>query len=344
METFNEMGSFDKTRDEINEWTTPWISKNEIKPQELNKINEGCAIEQHQWVNYKHLSEMTPNKDTKVLFSQISFEEEEHEAKLFSLFDPDTTPMQSGLGQEMATVSAFAGNAQLEENQNLREAYNYILFDHLTQLKELSDRAASVGTVPDSVLQGYVQPMMGRPFDRQFISTNDLFKPEVNLTPTNVYSLAKLHGLIAAEEMLHNSFQGMRAFLPSEDIRRFYNMITGVETLHTTMLGSFSDPSMTPLEYAMINELAEVRIHRLGLQMSDNKYAKQAHEYAYGEDMKHLKMLQDAYSKEGGDPSMFDIDNSMFAAPSTSVNDYCNQIMNSQKSMTSRGMGFEKAA
>lgn len=346
MTKYNEMSSFAEIQNKINEWSMPPVSKSQMDPMELVKSTAGYAIERHQWTNYHHVSMMTPNKEIQKLFAQISSEEEEHQSMMGSVMDPEITPIEASLGLELTALNGFADAAQLETNENAKRVYDYILLDHLTQTKALSDTASSVGTNPEAVFRGQIRPMDGRPFDRQFIPTNDLFKTPLDKNSDEPASFVHLHSLLAAEEGLRNEFHMIRKMLPSQEVRRLYNMVTAVENLHMVMLGSLHDPGLTPLEYAMINEMAEIRIHQLGAQTAKSDTVKQAHQYALDGDQQHLDWLRDAYAKfEQGDPNRFLIQPEMlFAMPAMAPSDYIMQVVQNQMNMMSKGMGFEAAA
>lgn len=342
---WNDMGGYEAAKDQINDWTLQPTRKAQVDPMELTKTTSGYAVEQHQWLNYHHLMEMTENEELRKLFATISLWEESHQSMLGSLVDPDTTPMEASMALEMTALQGFANAAQLETNETCKNAYNYILMDHLTQAKMLSDAMSSVGTNPEGVVKGQMQIREGRPIERQFVSTSDLFKAPLDKNTADIMSFVNLHTLLANEEALRNEFQMMRKMLPSQDLRRFYNTVTAVENLHTTMLGSLHDPTISLLEYAMINELMEIRNHRLGMQMAKSDSARQAFEYALRGDETHLSWLRDAYTRiEKGDASKFEIPANIAAMPSMSANDYVNQIMPVQMNMMPKGMGFEKAA
>lgn len=344
--TYNDMASYSDIEQEISEWSIKPVSKAQIEPMEAINRTAGYAVEQHQWTNYHHLAEMTQNKEVQQLFVQISFEEEEHQSLMGSLEDPQTTPLEASLTTEMAALQGFTDAAQLEKNEVCKNTYNYTLLDHLTQTYALSEMASSMGTVTSALMKGHIQVQEGRPFERQFVPTPDLFKQPLDKNSDDIMSFVNLHTLLATEESLRNEFHMFRKILPSQDMRKLYNTITAIENIHVSMLGSLHDPTITPLEYAMVNELMEIRIHQMGMQMAKNDSAKQAHEYAMKEDEQHLTWLRDAYSNiEGGDVTKFAPSaNMLFMMPKMSANDYIQQIMQTEIGMMARGMGFEKAA
>ncbi|MHB8840940.1 MAG: hypothetical protein ACYC56_03990 [Candidatus Aquicultor sp.] len=339
------MSNFNEVKNEINEWTMGPVSKAMVDPMELTKMTAGYGIEQHQWTNYHHLMEMSQNKEIRELFARISLQEEEHQSLMGSLVDPETTPMEASMALEMTALQGFADAAQLEPNESCKMVHDYILLDHLTQAKSLWDTMSSIGTNPEGVVKGQIQIKEGRPWDRQLIPTNDLMKQHLDKNSADIMSFVNIHSLLANEEQLRNDFQMLRKMMPARDVRRLYNMVTAVENLHVTMLESLLDPMTTPLEYAMMNELVEIRVHQLGMQMAKNDAAHQTHEYTLKEDQQHLSWLRDAYSRlEQGDSSKFEIPSALFAMSQMSANDYIDQIMPMQMNMLPKGTGFEKAA
>ncbi|HEY3374749.1 MAG TPA: hypothetical protein VGK02_06775 [Candidatus Aquicultor sp.] len=343
---YNDMTNNADIQRELNEWTLPHVEKTQVAPQELAKITAGYAIEQHQWTDYHHFASMTSNPDIKRLFTQIGAQEEEHLAMMGSLTDPDTTPLEASLALEMTAVTGFTEAAQVEPNQTCKSVYDYILYDHLTQTKAIADIASQVGTNPQGVIKNHIEVRRGRPLDKQFVPTDDLMKPHLNKDGDDIMSFVNLHMLLAAEESLHNELQLFRRMLPSYVARRLYSMINAIETLHASMLESLDDPNATPLERAMINEMAEIRTHQLGAHMAKDANAKRAHEYALRQDEQHLSWLRDTYSNvEHKDSAKYAPNmQKLFAPPQMPANDYINQVMQTQVNIMPRGMGFEKAA
>lgn len=341
---YNDM-ELSQIEDMISSWTKQPVNKAQLDPMEATRITSGYAVEQHQWINYHQLMEMTTNQDIKELFAVISAWEESHQATFGSLVDPETTPMETSLTLQMTALQGFSDAAQLESNETCKMTYDYILLDHLTQMKALSDTMSSIGANPAEVIKGSMQIMEGRPFSRQYVPTKDLLKRSLDKNSDNIMSFVNLHTLLANEEQLRNEFQMIRKMLPSQNIRSLYTRITSVENEHATMLGSLRDPNVTLLEYAMINELMEIRNHQLGMQIAKNDIAREAFEYALNGDQGHLGWLRDAYSSiERGDSSKFAIPDNLFATPPMSANDYIKQVMQTQMGIMPKGMGFEKAA
>ncbi len=195
------------------------------------------------------------------------------------------------------------------------------------------------------IFKGHIEPMTGRPMSKQFVPTQDLFKQTLDKNTADMMSFVNLHIALASDEVLRNEFQVLRRMFGSHELRRMSNMVTAVENIHVTMLGSLHDPSTTPLEYAMINELAEMRLHKLGYNASENANSIEVQNYCFEEDEKHLRWLMDAYSRiEEGDASLFEPSDRLYAMPEMSTMDYINQIARTQMNMVSRGMGFEMAA
>lgn len=128
-------------------------------------------------------------------------------------------------------------------------------------------------------------------------------------------------------------------------MRVLMNMVTAVENEHITMLESCLDPATSPIEYTMMDELVEIKVHQLGAQFAQSDSAKSAHEYCLGEDRQHLSWLMDAYQKyENGDPSKFQETDDLFTMPELSAMDHIDQTLETQIDIRPKGTGFEKAA
>ncbi|HZD59134.1 MAG TPA: hypothetical protein VE439_01615 [Anaerolineae bacterium] len=342
---YNDLGSYEEIRNTINGWTVPPVNKSQIDPAALAKSTSGYAVEQFQWSSYHQLIEMTDNNEVKDLFAQFALWEENHQSLMGSLIDPSTTLIERSLELEMTAIMGFVDAAQLETNEAAKNAYDYMLLDHLTQAKAIADMASSGDMNPEAIFGSQLQVQEGRPFQEQIVPSSDLLKEPLNKDADDITSFVRLHTLLANEEQLRNTLQLIRTMLPSTEMRQLYNMVTVVENFHTTMLDSLQDPTTTPLEYVMTNELMEVRNHRLGMQMAQAESARAAHEFAMNGDQYHLSTLQDAYSKiEKGDPSKFSVTDRLFTMPQMLANDYINQVMQTQMNLRPRGTGFELAA
>ena len=344
---FNEMGDFNEIRKEINNWTLKPISKDQASPMEVVELNSGYAVEQFQWESYYNALAMTKDKELQKLFARISFQEEEHLSKLGSVADPNMTPMESSLALQMTAIQGLSEAAQLETNGILRGTFDYILLDHLTHMKMLSDNASSMGTKggvfemimvslgagtaaktkakAENITKGSMQIREGRPIDQQFIPMDEIFKQPLNKDTVDISSFVNAHTLLANEAQLRNEYQMFRKMIPSDDVRRLLNLTTAVENIHITMLESLMDPTTSPIEYVMINELMEIKTHRQGMQFARSESARSAHEYALNEDEQHLDWLRDAYSSYGS-PAKFKATDKLFAQPKMSTSEYINRV------------------
>lgn len=342
---YNDMGSYDEIKKTIDGWTVQPVSKDQIEPLALAKSTSGYAIEQFQWTTYHQLIDMTENEEIKKLFAEIALWEENHQSLMGSLVDPNTTPIEQSLVLEITSTMAFADLAQVETSQEAKTAYDYMLLDHVTQLKAIVDMASSMGVNAESFLKDQLPVQDGRPFQKQIVPSGDLFKKPLSKNTDNIMSFVILHTLLANEERLRNSLQIFRTMFAPTDARQLINLITVIENIHTTMLSSMHDPTITPLEFAMINELMEVRSHHFGMQMATTESARKAHEFAMTGDQYHLGMLQDAYIKiEKGDALKFSVTDELFRFRPMPANDYIKQVMQTQINLRPQGTGFELAA
>lgn len=345
MTMYNQMGDFDEAKQKISEWSMKPVSKNEIQPMEAIKNIHGYAIEQHQWEHYHHFLQEAENPEQKELFANISFQEEEHQSMMGSLFDPDMKKIESAIAVEMAAIQGFCDAAQLEPNNDCKTIYDYALLDHLTQLKNIADSASEIGIEPDDVLKGHLDVIEGRPTQKQLVPTSDLLKTPIDKNIADATTFVNLHGLLAAEMSLRNGFHAMRPLVSMQNMRVLLNTVTAVENEHIAMIESCLDPDITPLEYLIMNELVELRVHKLGSQFAQSESAKSAHEYCLEEDREHLQWLLDAYQKhENGDPTKFQETDKLYAMPEMSAMDYIDQTLETEIDMRPKGMGFEKAA
>ncbi|GEM_PF-1619790 len=343
----NELGDFNKIREEINNWTLSSVSKDRADPMEMVKLSSGYAVEQFQWLSYHKALGMIEDKDLQKLCTRIGFQEEEHLSRLGSVVDPNMTPMESALALQMTAIQAFSEAGQLETNDICKSTYDYILLDHLTQMKLLSDSASRMGAEggvisrimesfgagaapkmgarPEEITKGAIQIREGRPIEKQFIPTDDIIKQSLSKDTVPVESFVNVHTVLANDVQLRDEYHLFRRMMPSEDSRRLLNIVTAIENIHVAMLESLMDPKTSPLEYLMINELMEIKTHRQGIQFAKSDSARSAHEYALREDEQHLNWLRDAYSSYGS-PAKFKATDKLFALPQMSINEYVNQI------------------
>jgi len=347
MTLFNEKKNFNEIQEEINGWTLKPIDKDKASSIELVELATGYAVEQSQWENYYKSMAMTPDKDLQKLFGKIAFYEEEHLSKIGSVADPNMTPMESSIALQMTAIHGFSEAAQLETNDILKDTYDYILLDHITQIKMLSEgasRSGSKGGIFEMVmvsLEGLPKTKAktektrkrtlkireGRPIEKQFIPMSDIYKKPLNKDAVDVASFVNAHTLIANEMQLRNEYQMFRKIIPSNDVRRLLNMGTAVENIHITMLKSLMDPTTNLLEHAMIGELMEIKAHRQGMQLAKSDSAREAHKYALKEDEEHLDWLIDTYSVCGcGSPAKFKATDKLFARPKMSDGEYISQM------------------
>lgn len=323
---FNEMENFDKVEKKISGWTLRPVEKERADPLEIVELYSGYAVEQYQWENYHDALALTPDKELQKLFARISLEEEEHLSMLGSLVDPRMSLIESSLALQMTAIQEFTAVAQLEPNESLRSAYDYMLLDHLTQMRILSDAAISQGVKPEDITKGMLRITEGRPFEKQFIPMDSLFRRPLDKNTADVASFVNARTILANEIQLRNDFQTFRRIMPAQDVRRLFNMVSAVENLHIIMLESLLDPTMSLLENAMINELMEIKNHSLGMQLSKHKDIRSVHEYALKEDEVHLGWLRDTYS-DYGSSEKFQPTDKLFAQPEMSAKKYIDHVI-----------------
>jgi len=323
---FNEMENFDKIEKKISGWTLRPVEKVKADYLETVELNSGCAVEQYQWEHYHQALARTQDKELQKLFARISLEEEEHLSMLGSLVDPRMSLIESSIALQMTSIQEFTAAAQLEPDESLRDAYDYMLLDHLTQMRILSDTAANQGARVEDITKGSIRTMEGRPFEKQFVPTEALFMQPLDKNTADIASFVNAHTILANETQLRNDFQTFRKTLPAQDMRRLLNMVSAVENLHIIMLESRMDPTVTPLETAMINELMEIKNHRTGVQYARHKDIRSVHEYALKEDEVHLNWLRDAYSGYGP-AERFQIEGRLFSQPPMSAKKYIDHLI-----------------
>lgn len=346
MTLFNEKKNFNEIQEEINGWTLKPINKDKASAMELIGLATGYAVEQSQWENYYRFLAMTSDKDLQKLFGKIAFNEEEHLSKIGSIADPNMTPMESSIALQITAIHGFSEAAQLETVDILKDTYDYILLDHIAQMKMLSESASRMipkgsifqmmGSMEGSTRteaktekhkKGTLKIKEGRPIEKQFIPMSDIYKQPLDKDIVDVASFVNAHTLIANEMQLRNEYQMFRKVIPSNDMRKLLNMGTAVENIHITMLKSLMDPATTLLEHAMIGELMEIKAHREGMQFAKSESAKDAHEYALKEDEEHLSWLSEAYSACGcGSAAKFKANDKLFAKPRMSSGEYISQM------------------
>ncbi|MCX9009483.1 MAG: hypothetical protein OIN66_00030, partial [Candidatus Methanoperedens sp.] len=227
---------------------------------------------------------------------------------------------------QMTVIQEFTAAAQLEPDESLRDTYDYMLLDHLTQMRILSDTAANQGAKVEDITKGSLRIMEGRPFEKQFVPTEALLRQPLDKNTADIISFVNAHTILANEAQLRNDFQTFRKTLPAQDVRRLLNMVSAVENLHIIMLESLMDPAFTQLETAMINELAEIKNHNTGMQYARHKDVRSVHEYALKEDELHLSWLQEAYSG-CGPAERFQPEDRLFAQPPMSAKKYIDHLI-----------------
>lgn len=341
---YNETSSFGDAQKEMGEWDAGPLNKNSSKPAEMMKAIAAQSIEFHQWDNYHNFMQSTQNEELRKLFAKISADEEGHFSMASSLWDPQTTPIEAAIAAQMTAVHALAQTAQLERDRTCKQAYDYILADHVGQLYTICDMADSAGTDPQSILQGEIDIQQGRPIDQQIVTNEDVIKDPGSKEALTQSSLVNMHAILAAEYGLHNSFQTFRMHESDKKFRQIFHQVTAIENLHISMLDTMVDPTTSLLEYVLASELAEIRIHKLGIEMSTHKSAQQVHEHALEEDRQHLEWLCDAYEAQGGDVSMFQESDELFQTPEGSVSDYIRQNIKSAQQTKPEGTGWSQAA
>ena len=320
MVLINEIGDYDEIKAALR-GTLKAPPTWQIRPELRNRVISAFTVERSHRLEIERLVGEAREENVRGILARVFLEEEIHQAMIGSLLKPTVVPWQHVVGSELAFIALTGTLAQIEPDTRVGAVFDYLLIDHLTQVKALTEETKALGLDPAMVDEVARLPD-GRDFKDQFHPTEDLIKTPYPAT-ADPGTKVNVRLVTMADTLVGELTAGLGVMGAPESLAQLARVIGTVEAGHHLMLRTLLNPEESVLERAFQSELAEVMgLNRL-LSTEKESGAKEAYDFMVEEDEDHLRYLGAVLADvEGKDPIKLSDSNVFGAKPRRTLENY----------------------
>lgn len=216
------------------------------------------GIETESW-SFKHcwVRKMDDN-ELKKLMVNIRRIEDMQQTTVNWLSPYKQTVLDTTLGYEQVAVDLTAWLAQNEDDDYVKETFNFGLledFDHLYRYSQFANLIEE--TDPNEILHGLTDVVVGRPTQYHHNCNGLRIRKAYDKQKATPRTKVNILTLISGEQQTHNYYAEHGFMYGNTDLKRLYAEICDVEEEHVTMYETLIDPNETPFEKWLIHEFTE---------------------------------------------------------------------------------------
>ncbi|MBQ8634794.1 hypothetical protein IJ425_01400 [bacterium] len=216
------------------------------------------GIEVEAW-GFKH-SFVRKSEDSELNKILVSIRriEDMQQTTMNWLCPANQTVLDTTLGYEQVAVDLTAWLAQNEENNYVKETFNFGLledFDHLYRYSQFANLIEE--TDPNEILHGNTDVIIGRPTQYHHNCNALRTRKHYDKTKTSPQTKVNILTLVSAEQQTHNFYAEHGFMYGNTDLKRLYAEICDVEEERVTMYETLIDPTETQLEKWLVHEFCE---------------------------------------------------------------------------------------
>ncbi len=289
-------------------------SWHDIVKRPFNKYEVDCysrtrqilmnGIEIEAW-NFKHnFARLNPDTELNKIIANSRRIEDMQQTTINWLCPACQSVLETTLGYEQVAVDLTSWLAQNEEDDYVRETFNFGLledFDHLYRYSQWAYMTEGIN--PNDILQHQTDVLLSRPTQNHH-NRNDLrLRKPYDKTLATPQTKVNILTLVSAEQQTHNYYAEHGFMYGNDDLRRTYAEICDVEEEHVSMYESLIDPTESMLEKLLLHEFTEVCTYYNCYKDEVNPRLKQIWEEFTAMEIGHLKVAADLIKKyEKRDP------------------------------------------
>ena len=244
------------------------LSWHDIVRRPYNKFEVDCytrcrqilmnGIETESW-SFKHcfLRKSDDIELNKVL-ANIRRIEDTQQTTINWLTPFNQTVLDTTLGYEQVAVDLTAWLAQNEDDDYIKETFNFGLledFDHLYRYSQFANYTEE--TDPNEILHNQTDVMLARPTQFHHNDNSLRLRKHYNKDSISPKSRVNILTLISAEQQTHNFYAEHGFMFGNVDVKKLYAEICDIEEEHVTMYESLVDASESFYEKLLIHEFTE---------------------------------------------------------------------------------------
>ncbi len=214
------------------------------------------------------------------------------------------TVLDTTLGYEQVAVDLTAWLAQNEEDEYVKETFNFGLledFDHLYRYSQFAKMIED--TNPDIILHGATDVVVGRPTQYHHNCNGLRMRKHYDKNTASPQTKVNILTLISGEQQTHNYYAEHGFMYGNNDLKRLYAEICDVEEEHVTMYETLVDPSETMYEKWLVHEFTEACNYYNCYKDEVDDRMKLIWEEMLGMEIEHLKIASKYFKQyEKKDP------------------------------------------
>lgn len=239
------------------------------------------------------------------------------------------TILDTTLGYEQVAVDLTAWLAQNEDNQYVKETFDFGLledFDHLYRYCQFANLIEE--TDPGEILHNMTDVVVGRPTQYHHNCNGLRIRNSYDKTKTTPKTKVNILTLVSAEQQTHNFYAEHGFMYGNTDLKRLYAEICDVEEEHVTMYETLVDPTETMFEKWLIHEFTEACCYHNCYKDEVDSRMKLIFEEMFQMELTHLQMAAEAYQKyEKKDPYEVIGDREVYPCHFESQKEYVQKVL-----------------
>lgn len=256
------------------------------------------GIEIEAW-GFKHaFLRKSDNLELNKTLASIRRIEDMQQTTINWLTPSNQTVLDTTLGYEQVAVDLTAWLAQNENDEYVKEAFDFGLledFDHLYRYSQFANLIEE--TDPNEILHNMTDVIIGRPTQYHHNCNALRIRKPYDKTKTSPQTKINILTLVSAEQQTHNFYAEHGFMYGNTDLKRLYAEICDVEEEHVTMYESLIDPNESWLEKWLLHEFCEACCYYNCYKDETDERIKLIYEEMTQMEIGHLKIAANLFEK-----------------------------------------------
>ena len=201
------------------------------------------------------------------------------------------TVLDTTLGYEQVAVDLTAWLAQNEDDEYVKETFNFGLledFDHLYRYSDLLENDAGIHA--EKLVGNYTEIMPGRPTIAEHRHPNDDVRFWVDYKSADPRTKLHISIITAAEQQTMNYYMNLGCFYHNDYGRKLFQEIAMIEEQHVSSYGSLMDTTTSWLECLLLHEYTECYLYYSCMHDETHPKIKKIWEAHLDQELGHLHL------------------------------------------------------
>ena len=262
------------------------------------------GVEIEGWIFNHNFARVTDDDELKTLLARVRHVEDQQQTTINWLTPADQTILETTLAFEQVATDLTAYLAQVEQDANVRQAFDFGLledFDHLYRYAQLYNLLENKD--PNGILQHKTDVFPGRPTQDHHNDSAMRLRKNYDRKKATPQTKVNVLTLLAGEQQTHNFYKAHGFMYGNPMLSKLYAEIADVEEEHVTQYESLIDPTETLFEKWLLHEFTEVCNYYTFMQQEPDQRIKKIWEEFLAQEIEHLRLAAEAFkAHEKRDP------------------------------------------